>query len=280
MLISFRIMIKKVIYISISLILLLLVVNYITNNKSWVIKFYVDQGENQSRTLIYIKGNHMKLVTKDYTYLYNSVSKTISFINKKDNNYWLGNVSDFRKAVTRMKIQNDNDFLLNDVSFLRNLNSIDKKNFQEMMNRRTGKNPLIPDYSIFDNFNIISTPNFTSVGEYAVRKYEVRHSGKVLEEVWIAENLLSHMGWNMIDFKDFLEVFFFHSGVAPYFNLNSYIKVRKNGLPLKTIIFNGKEKTIITMDYASKTRLNEDDFSIPKNFNLTSVDETLVPVSK
>ena len=273
-------MIKKIIYISASLILLLVIAKYFTDDKSWVIKFYVDQGEKRSRTLIYIKKDQMKIVTKDHTYLYNSVSKTISFINKKDNNYWLGNVSDFRKAVTQIKIQDDNDFLLNDVSFLRNLNSVDKKHFQEMMNRRTGQNPLIPDYSIFNNFNIISTPNFTSVGEYAVRKYEVRHSGKLLEEVWIAENLLSHMGWNMLNFKDFLEVFFFHSGVAPYFNLNSYMKVRKNGLPLKVIIFNGKNKTTITMDHASKTKLNKDDFSIPENFNLTTVDKTLVTISR
>jgi hypothetical protein len=244
---------KRIIYISAILILLLLAAKHYTDNKSWVIKFYVDNGENQSRTLIYIKGNDMKIVTKDKTYLYNSVSKTISFISQNNNNYWSGNVSDFRKAVTEMKIQTDDDFLLNDISFLRNLNSVDKSNFQEMMNRRTGKNPLLPDYSIFNNFNIISTPNFTSVGEYAVRKYEVRSSGKLLEEIWIAENLLSHMGWNMVDFKEFLEVFFFHSGGAPFFNLNSYMKVRKNGLPLKVILFNGKEKTIITMDHASKT---------------------------
>jgi hypothetical protein len=273
-------MIKRAIYISTILILLLLVGKYLTDDKSWIIKFYVNQGENQSRTLIYVKGNNMKLVAKDKTYLYNSVSKTISFLNQKNKKYWSGNVSDFRKAVTKMKIQTDDDFLLNDISFLRNLNSIDMKNFQEMMNRRTGHNPLIPDYSIFNNFNIISTPNFTSVGEYAVRKYEVRSSEKLLEEIWIAENLVSHMGWDMADFKDFLEVFFFHSGVAPYFNLNSYMKVRKNGLPLKSIIFTGKVKTIITMDHASKAKLNEDDFSIPENFNLTSVDETLVPVSR
>lgn len=273
-------MIKRVIYISIVIILLLLAVKYTAEDKSWVIKFYVDNGVNQSRTLIYIKKNNMKIVTKDKTYLYNSVSKSISFINQKGKNYWSGNVSDFRKAVTKMKIQTDDDFLLNDVSFLRNLNSVDKKHFQEMMNRRTGKNPLIPNYSIFNNFNIISTPNFTSVGEYAVRKYEVRSSGKLLEEIWIAENLLSHMGWNMVDFKDFLEVYFFHSGVAPFFNLNSYMKVRKNGLPLKVIIFNGQEKTIITMDHASKTRLNDDTFSIPKNYNLTNIDEILSPISK
>ncbi len=268
-------MLKRIIYISTILILLLLAIKYATDNKSWVIKFYVDNGGNQSRTLIYIKGGNMKLVTKDKTYLYNSDSKTISFINQKDNNYWSGNVSDFRKAVTKIKIQTDDDFLLNDISFLRNLNSVDKVHFQEMMNRRTGKNPLIPDYSIFNNFNIVSTPNFTSIGEYAVRKYEVRSSEKLLEEIWIAENLVSHMGWNMDDFKDFLEVFFFHSGVAPFFNLNSYMKVRKNGLPLKVIIFTGQEKTIITMDHASKTKLKDDAFSIPENFTLTTADEIL-----
>ncbi|MFT5749126.1 MAG: hypothetical protein ACI93S_000379 [Ancylomarina sp.] len=268
-------MIKKTIYISTILILLLLAVKYFTNDKSWIIKFYVDGSENQSRTLIYIKGDNMKLVTKDKTYLYNSVSKIISFVNQKGKSYWSGNVSDFRKAVIKMKIQTDDDFLLNDVSFLRNLNSVDKKHFQETMNRRTGKSPLIPDYSIYNNFNIVSTPNFTSVGEYAVRKYEVRSSGKLLEEIWIAENLLSHMGWNMVDFKDFLEVFFFHSGVAPFFNLNAYIKVRKNGLPLKVIIFNGSEKTIITMYHAAKTRLKDSTFSIPKNYKLTKVDKAL-----
>jgi len=273
-------MLKRIIYISTILILLLLAAKHYTDDKSWVIKFYVDNGENQSRTLIYIKGNDMKIVTKDKTYLFNSVSKTISFINQKDKSYWSGNVSDFRKAVTKIKIQTDDDFLLNDVSFLRNLNSVDKVHFQEIMNRRTGENPLIPDYSIFNNFNIVSTPNFTSIGEYAVRKYEVRNSGKLLEEIWIAENLVSHMGWNMDDFKDFLEVFIFHSGLAPFFNLNSYMKVRKNGLPLKAVIFNGKEKTTITMDHASKTKLNDDTFSIPENFNLTNVDELLTPTSK
>lgn len=268
-------MIKRAIYISISLILLLLVALYITDDKSWVIKFYANKGEFQSRTFIYIKGNNMKLVTKDQTYLYNSYSKAMSFINHQDKSYWSGNVSDFGKAVNRMKIQTKDDYLLNDINFLKNLNSKDKKQLQEIINKRVGKNPLAPDYSIFNNFNIISTPNFTSVGEYAVRKYEVRNSGKLLEEIYIAENLLPHMGWNMSDFKDFLEIFFFHSGVAPYFNLNSYMKVRKNGLPLKVIVFNGKEKNTITMDHASKTKLNADSFSIPEDVNKVSVDEVL-----
>lgn len=268
-------MIKKILYISATLILFLLVIKYTINDKSWVIKFYVDNGENQSRTLIYIKGDYMKIVTKDRTYLYNSDSKTISFVNQQERTYWLGKVKDFTKAVTEFKMRTDNDFLINDVSFLRNMNSIDRKHFEEMINRRTGKNPLIPDYSIFDNFNIKSTPNFTSVGDYAVRKYEVRNSGKVMEEIWIAENLLSHMGWNMDDYKGFLEAFFFHSGIAPYFNLNAYMKVRKNGLPLKVIIFHPTKKTVIKMDHASRTKLTDDLFSVPENFKFTPISQIL-----
>ncbi|RXQ96711.1 hypothetical protein EO244_03520 [Ancylomarina salipaludis] len=217
----------------------------------------------------------MKIVTEDRTYLYNSETKTICFINQKENTYWSGEVKDFNEAVIKVKMQNDHDFIINDVSFLRNLNSIDRKHFEEMINRRTGKNPLIPDYSIFNNFNIRNTPDFTSVGDYVVRKYEVTNSGKVMEEIWIAENILLHMGWDMNDFKDFLEAFFLHSGIAPYFNMDSYMKVRKNGLPMRVIIFHDKEKWVITMDHASKTKLSENSFSIPKNLKLKPINELL-----
>lgn len=268
-------MIKKIFYISATLILLLLVIMYTVNDKSWVIKFYVDRGEIQTRTLIYITGDNMKIVTNDRTYLYNSSIETLSFVNQKERSFWTGKVNNFRKAVTEFKMQNDNDFLINDVSFLRNLNTVDKKHFEEMISRRVGKNPLIPDYSIYNNFNIKSTPNFTSIDDYAVRKYEVINEGKVMEEIWIAENILSHMGWNMNHFKDFLEAFFFHSGIAPYFNLNSYMKVRKNGLPMKVVIFHKNEKTVITMDHASRTKLTKESFLIPKNFKLTPINQML-----
>ncbi|MGZ2370198.1 hypothetical protein ACXR6G_10460 [Ancylomarina sp. YFZ004] len=268
-------MIKKTLYISAALILLLLAIKYATNDKSWVIKFYVGNGEIQSRTLIYIKGDNMKIVTNNRTYLYNYDSKTINFVNQKESSFWSGKVSNFRKAVTEFKMQNDNDFLINDVSFLRNLNSIDKNHFEEMTSRRIGKNPLIPDYSIYNNFNIKSTPNFTSIDDYAVRKYEVINEGKVMEEIWIAENILSHMGWNTNHFKDFLEAFIFHSGIAPYFNLNSYMKVRKNGLPMKVVIFHNDGETVITMDHASRTKLTKEAFSIPDNFKLTPINQML-----
>ncbi|MRT91444.1 hypothetical protein [Ancylomarina sp. 16SWW S1-10-2] len=221
----------------------------------------------------------MKLVTKDATYLYNSFSKKINFLNQKNKTYWSGNVTDFRKAVTKIKTQTNKNFLLNDSSFLKNQNITSKDHLQKITTQKVEVNLLIPDYNIYDNFNIISTPNFTSVGEYIVRKYEIRNAVKLLEEIWIAENLLPHMGWDMSKFKDFLDVFFFHSGVAPYFNLNSYMKVRKNGLPLKVIIFHEKEKTIITMDHASKTKLNEDSFSVPENFILTTIDKILTPIT-
>lgn len=268
-------MIRKTFYISAVLILLLLATKFFTNEKSWVIKFYVDNGKNQSRTLIYIKGDKMKIVTKDRTYIYNTSSKKISFLNQKKESYWQGKIKAFTKATTKFKLGSENDFLINDISFLRNLNSIDRKNFTEMINRRTGTNPLIPDYTIFNNFNIKSTPNFTSVGDFVVRKYEITNSGKVMEEIWIAENLLTHMDWKINDFKEFLEAFFFHSGIAPYFNLDAYVKVRKNGLPMKVIIFRDEDKTTITMDHASKTKLNDSSFSIPKGYLLKPIGEVL-----
>lgn len=268
-------MIKKILYISSTLILLLLAIMYTANDKSWVIKFYVDRGEIQTRTLIYIKGDNLKIVTNDRTYLYNSSTETLSFVNQQERIFWSGEVNNFRKAVAEFKMQNSNDFLINDVSFLRNLNTIDKKLLKKMISRRIGKNPLIPDYSIYNNFNIKSTPNFSSIDDYVVRKYEVINKGKAIEEIWIAENILSHMGWNMDHFKDFLEAFFFHSGIAPYFNLNSYMKVRKNGLPMKVVIFHDNGKTVITMDHASRTKLTAESFSIPINFKLTPLNQML-----
>lgn len=268
-------MIKKISYVVATLILLFLVIKYTTTDKSWVIKFYVENGEIQSRTLIYIKGDNMKIVTNNRTYLYNSKSKTISFINQKEKVFWSGQIKHFTQAVTELKMQNDDDFLINDVSFLRNLNSIDKQRFEEIIRRRTGKNPLIPDYRIYNNFNIKSSPNFSSIDDYAVRKYDVMHGDEVMEEIWVAENILSHMGWNMNSFKDFLEAFFFHSGIAPYFNLNAYMQVRTNGLPMKVIIFHDQEKTVIRMDHASRTKLNEESFSIPKKFKLTPIHQML-----
>ena len=257
------------------MILFLFGIKYTTLDKSWVIKFYIDNGESQSRTLIYIKGDKMKIVTKNQIYIYNSDSKTINLVNQKERAYWSGKVNNFRKAVAEFKMQNDDDFLSNDVSFLRNLNSVDTKYLEEMISRRTGKNPLMPNYGIYNNFNIKSTPNFTSIDDYAVRKYEVINEGKVMEEIWVAENILSHMGWNMNHFKDFLEAFFFHTDITPYFNLNSYMKVRKNGLPMKVVIFHDKEKIVIRMDHASRIKLTKESFSIPVKFKLRPIQQML-----
>ncbi len=243
--------------------------------KSWVVKFYANNGENQTRTLIYIKGDNMKIVTNNNTYIYNSSLKQVNFINPKKESYWLGSIDDFKRSVTQLKIQTDRDFLIQNISFLKNMNSLDRDYFQRIINHETGKNRLIQDYSIYNNFNIRSTPNFTSISDFVVRKYEVLNKKTVVGEIWIAENLLSHMDWKMSNFKDFLETFFFHSGVAPYFNLDSYMKIRKNGLPMKVIIYPGKEKIVITMDHASKIDLDEKIFSIPKSYQLVDLSDIL-----
>ena len=109
-----RLMIKKTLYISATLILLLLAIKYTTSNKSWVIKFYVDSGETRSRTLIYIKGYDMKIITNNKAYLYNSNTETISFVNQKERSFWSGKVNNFRKAVAEFKIQNDSISLCQD----------------------------------------------------------------------------------------------------------------------------------------------------------------------
>jgi len=44
---------------------------------------------------------------------------------------------------------------------------------------------------------------------------------------------------------------------------------------MKVIIFHDQEKTVITMDHASRTKLSEESFSIPEKFKLTPIDQIL-----
>jgi len=205
----------------------------------------------------------MKIITKDKSFLYNSDSKTMSYLNTKDKTYWSGKVEKFTQAVTTLKLKTDHSFLIHDVSYLRNLHTLDSTHFNEIIYRLSQENQVIPDYSIFNNFNIVSTPDFTSVGDYAVRKYEITHSGKLLEEIWIAENLLTHKGIDLADFKDFLSAYFFHSGVTPFFNLNAYMEVRKNGLPMKVVLYHNNQKWEATMEHVGSKKLKDRVFSIP-----------------
>jgi len=230
---------------------------------------------NQTRNLIYIKDENMKIVAEDKTFLYNSDSKIMSFINPKNETYWSGKIEKFTQTVTKLKMRTEYSFLINDVSFLRNLNALNKTHFDDIINRKSGKSHLIPDYSIFNNFNIKSTPNFTSVGGYAVRKYEITNSGKLLEEIWIAENLLSHLDWDLEDFKEFMDAYFFQSGISPYFNLNAYMEARKNGLPMKVIVYGNNQKWEATMEHVARQKLNDKVFSIPKSFEQQSLNKMM-----
>lgn len=266
---------RKLLYISTVIVLILLTIKIFSDNKSWVIKLYMIHGENQTRNLIYIKGENMKIISEDKTYLYNSDSKIMSFINPKTKSYWSGKIEKFTQAVTKLKMRTEYSFLINDVSFLRNLNTLNKTHFDKIINRKSRKSSLIPDYNIFNNFNIKSTPNFTSVGGYAVRKYEITNSGKLLEEIWIAENLLTHIGWNMEDFKEFLDAYFFQSGISPFFNLNAYMEARKNGLPMKVIVHNNNQKREVTMEHVARKKLDNKVFSIPKDFERQSLEKMM-----
>ena len=217
----------------------------------------------------------MKIISEDKSYLYNSDSKTMSFISPGDNTYWSGKVEDFAQAVTKFKLKTDHSFLINDVSFLRNLNTLNKSHFDEIIYRLAENKSILPDYRIFNNFNIESKPDFTSVGGYAVRKYEITNSGKLLEEIWIAENLLTHIGLNLDDFNDFLSAYFFHAGVSPFFNLNAYMEVRKNGLPMKVVLYHNDQKWEATMEHVGRKKIADKAFSIPDAFYMKSLDTML-----
>ena len=217
----------------------------------------------------------MKIVAEDKTFLYNTDSEIMSFINPKDESYWSGKIENFTQAVTKLKMRTEYSFLIDDVSFLRNLKTLNKTHFNEIISRNSEKNSLIPDYCIFNNFNIKSTPNFTSVGGYAVRKYEISNYGKLLEEIWIAENLLTHLSCNMEDFKEFLDACFFQSGILPFFNLNAYMEAIKNGLPMKVIVYKNNQKWETTMEHVARKKLDDKVFSIPKNLERQSLEKIM-----
>jgi len=217
----------------------------------------------------------MKIISEDKCFLYNSDSNTMSYLNTKDNTYWSGKVERFTQAITKFKLKTDHSFLINDVSFLRNLNTLNKNHFDDIFNRLAENKTILPDYRIFNNFNIVSTPDFTSVGGFAVRKYEITNSGKLVEEIWIAENLLTHIGLDLANFNDFLSAYFFHSGVTPFFNLNAYMEVRKNGLPMKVVLYHNNQKWEATMEHVGRKNIKDNIFSIPENYEMEALEKML-----
>jgi hypothetical protein len=115
---------------------------------------------------------------------------------------------------------------------------------------------------------IFKTPDFTAISGYASRKFEIIQAGKLVEEIWVSENLKEYVNYelNLELYQDFMRTYIHQSESKLYCHLSSFMEIVQNGFPMKIRMCQNDTITETRVETLIKKRLDDSVFLVPKNY--------------
>ncbi|NOU61487.1 DUF4412 domain-containing protein [Marinifilum caeruleilacunae] len=143
--------------------------------------------------------------------------------------------------------------------FKKSLRKKDQEELQKIVEGISGKqNNVVP------KTEIKMTPNYNSIAGFVSRKYLVKQNNKVVEEIWVAENLKNyiHYDLNLDLYSDFMESLLQHTESKLYLHLESFMEVIENGFPMRIRMYGGEHVTETEVEQLIKKKLSKSLFEI------------------
>ncbi|NOU60252.1 hypothetical protein [Marinifilum caeruleilacunae] len=210
----------------------------------WIIKSKTTSQYDVSWSKMYLQNNVFKMVDEDHIFIMNGNTRDLTFINTKENTFWKGNMDDFKNRMKEFFGKTMNDYSAQMEEAMKNLTPEQREMMKQfgannpMLNKMQGTKAKKPEVEV------IRTSEVLSILKRSARKYIVKSDGRKMEEVFLAENMISKKDWNPEIFRELAESMRMGIVSTDYEDDDQYWDLQKKGIPLKTIHFNGNSQVV------------------------------------
>lgn len=241
----------------------------------WIVKSKTTSGHEISWNEMYIQNNVFKMIEEDHMFILNGITRELTFVNMKVKIFWKGNLDDFKKKIEEFFGKAMGDYSAQMKEAMKSLTPEQRAIMEQygannpMLSKMQGKEVRKP------KVEIIRTNEVMTIVDRSVRKYIVKSDGRKIEELWLAENMISKKDWNPEIFRELAESMRMGIASTDYEDSEEYWDLQKKGIALKTIHFQGGYQIIDEVEELIEKNLPSSTFSPPSDCKEASLESVL-----
>ncbi|RUT73174.1 DUF4412 domain-containing protein [Ancylomarina longa] len=212
-----------------------------------VVKIRIHKNGEEIRNVFYLKDNKLKVVSESKTIVFKK--EQMALLDRNHKIYWEGSLNDFDQNLAKYRSR---------------FNNSDEKTKESKPSQE-------------EICSIKITPDFISIAGYVSRKYELIKNKKVVEDVWIAENLKNYIRYNLDLnlYNDFMDELLQHSESPMHEHLDLFMDAVENGFPMKIRTYGEGSTTESEVLNLIKKNLDDSIFVVPNTYREVSFDQAM-----
>ncbi|WP_421918182.1 DUF4412 domain-containing protein [Marinifilum sp.] len=243
---------------------------FFSGNNGLIVKMRIIKNEREYRNIYYLQKERFKVVTENRSLIFSEGE--VSLLNTRNKTYWKGSIKTFNKAMLNSSLNPYIQLKTKNNYFKKSLQEKDRKALQKIVESTSGK-----QNSDVLKAEIKMTPDYNSIAGFVSRKYLVKQNNRVVEEIWVAENLKKyiHYDLNLDLYNDFMESLLQHTDSRLYLHLESFMGIIKNGFPMRIRMYGGKHVTETEVEQLIKKKFHNSVFELGKGYKRVELSSLL-----
>lgn len=263
---------KSLLYTLIFLLGLTGILILFSRNDGLVVKMNINKNGNKFRNIYYLNKDKFKVVTENNSIIFSKNELCLLDTRKKE--YWKGSIKEFNKCLLNSRLDSDIQVVARNNSFEKSLKKQDFRNVKNIIEEISGKQNGAQQQS-----EIKITPNYSSIAGFASRKYLIKQNNRVVEEVWIAENLKNYINYdlNLDLYNDYMASLLQHTESKLYLHLESFMDLIENGFPMKITMYGENSVTETEVKQLIKKKLSDSMFEVGTGYEQVELSTLINP---
>lgn len=244
---------------------LFVMVCYQPLSAGWIIKSKTTSEYESSWNEMYLQNNVFKMVDEDHIFILNGNTRNLIFVNVQENTYWKGNLDDFKNRMKEFFGKAMDQYSAQMEEAMKNLTPEQRAMMEQMGKNNPMLNKMQGTKTKPPVVEVVRTGEVMTIVKRSARKYIVKSDGKKMEEVWLAENMISKKDWNPEIFRELAESMSMGMSSSDYEDSEQYWKLEDKGIPLKTVYFQDDYKSVEEVVELTEKNLPVSTFEPPAN---------------
>lgn len=252
---------KSLLYTLIFLFCLIGIVIFFSRNDGLIVKMNINKNGTEFRNIYYLHNDKFKVVTENNSIIFSK--DELSLLDTRKKKYWSGSIKEFNKCLLDSRFGSDIQVIAKNNYFEKSLKKLDLSNVKKILEEISGKQNEQQPLS-----EIKRTPDYCSIAGFASRKYLIKQNNKIVEEVWIAENLKHYINYdlNLDLYNDYMASLLQHTESKLYLHLELFMDVIENGFPMKITMYGGNSITQTEVKQLIKKKLSDSIFEVGNGY--------------
>lgn len=252
---------KSLLYTLFFLFCLVGLIFLFSGNNGLVVKMRINKDGREFRNIYYLKKEKFKVVTENKSLIFSEGS--LSLLDTRKKLYWSGSITDFNRTMFNSCLSSEIQYTARNNYFRKSLSRKNQIEFRKIIEEISGR----PNEKV-NKTEVKITPNYNSIAGFVSRKYLIKQNDKVVEEVWVAENLKNYINYdlNLDLYSDFMESLLQHTESKLYRHLESFMEIIENGFPMRIKMYGGNTVTHTEVEQLIKRDLSDSMFKVGKGY--------------